>query len=354
MYFKLVLRKIRSLISSGKLPLTALVLIMILVSSTAFYFVEVGHQENLKYLDAVWWSLVTMTTVGYGDFFPQTTLGRFFVGIPTMLLGIAILAMVLERVQVNITQSSKKLRGLLAMNANNHIVILGYPGQAQLREIIKEIKLDDRLGTMPVCFVTNKIDENSPEMEKSGVHFIHGNPSDSQALVQANVKEARKVIILADDMHNSDMDGVTLIRILNARKHMLNPAGILIAQCVNRDNEETMYSAGAHEIIVLESLTAGLIVQGVSALGLNPVLRTLLTNERGFQFYIDKVPPHLIDISLGSLCERIEDQWENVRTVGVLDQQRQLQMGDEYVLSVEHQILYISNLKQDFENLKVD
>ena len=57
-------------------------------------------------------------------------------------------------------------------------------------------------------------------------------------------------------------------------------------------------------------------------------------------------------IAAKSISKRLPGK--NVRTVGVLDQQRQLHMGDEYVLSVEHQILYISNLKQNFETLKAD
>ena len=40
--------------------------------------------------DALWWALVTITTVGYGDFFPVTTLGRF-VGLFVMLAGVGII-----------------------------------------------------------------------------------------------------------------------------------------------------------------------------------------------------------------------------------------------------------------------
>lgn len=353
MYFNIILKRIRTLLLGKKIPLVSLVCVMILISSTSFYFIEGSHQKNLNYLDAVWWSIVTMTTVGYGDFFPQTAAGRFLVGVPTMLLGIAILAIVLERVQINITQSSKKIRGLSAMKTENHILILGYPGLPQLKEIVKEITLDDRLSDMPLGLITDKIDENPEELDKLRVHFIKGNPSDSQILTKANLKDACKVIILADDMHNSDIDGVTLIRILNARKHMQNPDGVLIAQCLNRENEETMYSAGAQEVIMVESLTAGLIVQGVSALGLNPILRTLLTNERGYQFYIDKVPEKFKNISFGILCEQVEKQFENVRTLGILDSERILQVKDNYVLSDQHHVLYISNSKQNFDHLKV-
>ena len=40
--------------------------------------------------DALWWSAVTITTVGYGDFFPVTTLGRL-TGVFVMLAGVGII-----------------------------------------------------------------------------------------------------------------------------------------------------------------------------------------------------------------------------------------------------------------------
>ena len=136
MHFHVILSGFKNLLSDSKIPLVPLVIFMILSSSMAFYFIEGSHQKNLTYLDSVWWSVVTMTTVGYGDFYPQTTLGRFLVGIPTMLLGIAILAILLENVQNNITKKSNKLRGLSTMKEDNHIVILGYPGEQQIKEIV--------------------------------------------------------------------------------------------------------------------------------------------------------------------------------------------------------------------------
>ena len=237
------------------------------------------------------------------------------------------------------------------MEEKNHIIILGYPGDQQLNEIVKEIRLDDRLGTMPIGFLTDRIEENPQELENLKVSFIRGNPIQSQALLKANISEAVKVIVMADDVSNSDSDGITLMRILNARKLMKHPEAVLIAQCLNRENEATMYTAGSDEVIVLESLTAGLIVQGVSALGLNPILRTLLTNERGFQFYIERVPENIQNKTLGAVCEKVEKCWKNVRTVGILDAQRQLQMSDQFTLNPGHQILYISDHMQDFSTL---
>jgi voltage-gated potassium channel len=52
-------------------------ILMIIFSSIAILQVETDPNSNIKNAeDAIWWSFVTITTVGYGDKFPVTTEGR--------------------------------------------------------------------------------------------------------------------------------------------------------------------------------------------------------------------------------------------------------------------------------------
>lgn len=60
--------------------------------SIALYFFERGGEAISTYGDAVWLSLVTLTTVGYGDISPQTSAGRV-IAIVLMLTGIGFLSM---------------------------------------------------------------------------------------------------------------------------------------------------------------------------------------------------------------------------------------------------------------------
>lgn len=66
----------------------------ILVSSAALYLIEGGSQPKAfgSILRSMWWSVVTLTTVGYGDVYPVTPLGKFFAGL-TALAGIGMIAM---------------------------------------------------------------------------------------------------------------------------------------------------------------------------------------------------------------------------------------------------------------------
>ncbi|MGX7151016.1 potassium channel family protein [Enterococcus ureasiticus] len=66
-----------------------------LYASGCIVFVGSGFYsmvENISYENSVWWSIVTMTTVGYGDIVPKTAWGRVIAAI-TMLFGIGFIGM---------------------------------------------------------------------------------------------------------------------------------------------------------------------------------------------------------------------------------------------------------------------
>lgn len=69
-------------------------LLLLLVTSTLLYLVEGGTQPRTfgSIPRAMWWSIVTLTTVGYGDVFPQTPLGKVLAGL-TAVTGIGLIAM---------------------------------------------------------------------------------------------------------------------------------------------------------------------------------------------------------------------------------------------------------------------
>lgn len=76
--------------AAGLASLALIVLVVLLVSSVAILQVEQGPEARIATAeDAVWWSVTTMTTVGYGDLVPTTTEGRLVAGI-LMITGVGL------------------------------------------------------------------------------------------------------------------------------------------------------------------------------------------------------------------------------------------------------------------------
>lgn len=72
---------------------TVLVIVLVLISSLMFYVEHRAQPEAFSSIPAaMWWGMVTLTTIGYGDVFPVTPLGRFF-GILIAMLGIGMFAL---------------------------------------------------------------------------------------------------------------------------------------------------------------------------------------------------------------------------------------------------------------------
>lgn len=81
------------------LDLSCFVGITILTGSLGFFYAEQGVNPALHgFKDSVWWAIVTVTTIGYGDIYPVTTAGRFvamimmFIGIGCVSLLTALIA----------------------------------------------------------------------------------------------------------------------------------------------------------------------------------------------------------------------------------------------------------------------
>ncbi|MEZ5953306.1 MAG: ion transporter [Hyphomonas sp.] len=74
----------------------AMALVLVYVSAVALYFIEgVGgeHQESFASIPrAIWWAIATLTTVGYGDVYPVTPLGRVFASV-IAIAGIGVVAL---------------------------------------------------------------------------------------------------------------------------------------------------------------------------------------------------------------------------------------------------------------------
>src|SRR5512133_3280104 len=130
-------------------PLRVLVLLLTLLAygTTGFLYFELPGNPDLAWTDGLWYTIVTIATVGYGDFFPKTSAGRFLVGWPIMFFGIGLLGYALSLIAATlITAKAKELKGMSAFSLKKHLVIFNFPGVAIIERVLEELSLDPAFG----------------------------------------------------------------------------------------------------------------------------------------------------------------------------------------------------------------
>jgi voltage-gated potassium channel len=96
-----MLRAIWTLRRDPQFASLALLAAVAIVSGTGFYSLV----EGLRFVDALYFSVVTLTTVGYGDFAPQTDVGKLFTAVYA-LVGIGILLAFVTTLAAKMSQTS--------------------------------------------------------------------------------------------------------------------------------------------------------------------------------------------------------------------------------------------------------
>lgn len=91
------LKLLSDVIKDKRVDLTITIFItflLLLFASTMMYYIETDIQPELfpDILSSFWWAIATLTTVGYGDIYPITSMGKFIAGI-IALLGIGLVAL---------------------------------------------------------------------------------------------------------------------------------------------------------------------------------------------------------------------------------------------------------------------
>ncbi|MGB0929766.1 MAG: potassium channel family protein, partial [Chitinophagales bacterium] len=86
------------------------VLLLVTILGSVMYLIEGGSNDNFDSIPrSVYWAIVTITTVGYGDIAPATTLGQFLAA-ALMVLGYAIIAVPTGIVSVELAQAQEEVK----------------------------------------------------------------------------------------------------------------------------------------------------------------------------------------------------------------------------------------------------
>lgn len=204
--------------------------------------------SNIKTIyDGLWYSVVTLTTVGYGDFYPVTPIGKVL-GLVVIFSSLGVLGFLIGNF-TNIIRNrmENKKKGLYGTDFTNHFVIIGWDNFAK--------NVTDQIvnAKCKVAVVTN----NNNDLElihdlypHDKVFVLLGDYENYESLIKVNIEESNSVFVNFTD------DAKTLIYIINLKKqYNVNP----VVALQTSELKETFKTVGVKHIVSKNDITSKMV-----------------------------------------------------------------------------------------------
>ncbi|MEI7473686.1 MAG: potassium channel protein [bacterium] len=211
--------------------------LIILLSLGTFGYMII---EGWNWLDSLFMSVITFTTVGYGTVHPLSHAGQIFTMLYILFGVVLFLYFAAEFAEYIITVNFGKILGKRKMRKKlsklkEHYLVCGYGRTgAEITSQLKNSGLD--------FVVIEKNNDFEEIAQKEGFLYVLGDATDDDTLKSAGILEAKGIFCaLSDDVDN-------LYLTLSAKN--INPRLTIVARCIKASNEPKFKKAGAKSIIL--------------------------------------------------------------------------------------------------------
>lgn len=224
----------------SKLYISVLLLVVVVSVGVIGYMTISGD----SFIDALYFTIITMTTVGFGELHPlndnEKLFTIFLILVSISVYGYSVTALTEYLANGKILQrlKNKKVQKKIK-NLKNHTIVCGY-GRNGKQAVTKLKKFN-----MP-CVVIEKDKELIEELEHSNILFIEGDATDDEAIKKASLENAKSLITALP----SDADNLFVV--LSARQ--INSKFIIISRASNESSYNKLKIAGATNIIMPDKI----------------------------------------------------------------------------------------------------
>ena len=291
---------------TSKLVIASLITILVFTGLMLIIFLSEQKTNSAinTLFDAIWYTLVTITTVGYGDITPRSILGRTSAMI-LLLAGVALFGALSGKfASFLFDRQQKKDRGLLKMNKiKNHFLICGW--KPNFERILEGSLLANPEIPPEKIILLNNSSQNEMEKIKAdsrfkNINYIHGDFTDEDTLLKSQIKTAERTLILADNSENFsslETDSRTVLAVITIKN--LNPKIYCVAEIIDSKFEKHLSLAHCDEIILSADYGQNLLIQASSGKGMSHILRELISEESDSGILICDIPQKFVGNNYG-------------------------------------------------------
>jgi len=272
-------------------------LALLIISSLLIKLVEPAGSALTHFDRALWWSIVTTTTVGYGDLFPASGLGKIVAVVLPMFMGIGLGAAFITHIASSlIERRDKKMHGEKEYQGNGHILLVGSTKESE--QLVEEIQKDESYIEQDVVIVADL--PRHPFSHLENVFFIKGRPDTLTTLNKAKIESASRIII------HTGNDEESLFALINALKLKAADCEITV-RCLSTQSLDTFSSVQGDFQIIMQ-MTAEMVVQAMQDKVHLP-LQVLLRNNEDEEIYYVMIPGAAENLTWWALHIYLKDKY---------------------------------------------
>ncbi|KRY74421.1 Calcium-activated potassium channel slo-1 [Trichinella pseudospiralis] len=291
-----ILQYLNIMKTSNAIRLAQLVSIFISVSLTAAGFIHLlensgdpfqnfENPQRITYWECVYFLLVTMSTVGYGDIYCKTTLARLFM-VFFILGGLAMFASYVPEIADLIGARQKYGGQYKGEHGKKHIVVCGFITFESVSHFLQDFLHEDREDVDVEVIFLHRV---PPDLELEGlfkrhftkVEFFQGTVMDSVDLTRVKIDEADACLVLANK-YSPDPDAedaANIMRVISIKNYSADIR--VIVQLMQYHNKAYLLNIPSwdwrrgDDVICLAELKLGFIAQSCLAPGFSTMMANL-------------------------------------------------------------------------------
>ena len=265
-----------------KLSLIRSALLLLVIIIVHVYLMTVF--EAFSWQDALWLTLTTLSTTGYGDISATTMEGKTATVILLYLGGIFILAKAAgDYFEYRSNIRVQKMQGYWEWSMSGHILVINTPsqqGEQFFVRLLKHIRHSSGLQSQTVQILTNQFPNGLPSQLSKMPGLIHytGSGTLPEDLATVNAPQAKYIIILAKQENERDSDSRTFDILYRLQELQLRTDVLILAECVDDENRQRFKQAGANVIIRPMRAYPEMLVRSLVAPGSEQIIENLFSS----------------------------------------------------------------------------
>lgn len=270
---------------------------MLIIAALVVFFDKGGYSEDLTFIDALYYSSVSLSTTGYGDISPVTDRARIINILIITPMRVVFLALLVGTTLSVLTEESRRSLQIQRWRkaVRNHTVVIGFgtKGRSAVTAMLSD-------GVDPAQIVV--VDTDPDALDRAGnlgLVTVQGSATKSDVLKLAGVPRARSVVVAPN------RDDTAVLVTLSVRE--IAPGATIVASVRESENRHLLEQSGADQVVISSETAGRMLGLATVTPSVVEMMEDLLSPDEGFSVAerlvteeeIGASPRHLADIALG-------------------------------------------------------